>query len=181
MNKCIFLDRDGTINVDVSYLKYPEDLKLIEGSAQAIKLFHEDGFKVIVVTNQSGVARGYFTEDDVGRVNSHLSSLLKEKGTYIDDVFYCPHYEQGKVKEYSIDCSCRKPKPGMVFSAAQKYDLDLSACFVIGDKESDIQLGRTAGCKTVLVLTGDGKKYADKTAADFIAEDLLDAYNKIKK
>ena len=157
MNKAVFLDRDGVITKEPPYYAHRiEQLELISKSAEAIRLLNESGFKVIVVSNQSGVARGYYEENDVENYNNAMKNELKKQGAYIDAIYYCPHYPEAAIEEYRIDCDCRKPKPGMLRQAEKDLNLNLKLSFLIGDKMSDIEAGYRAGCKTILVLTGQG-------------------------
>ena len=175
MNRAVFLDRDGVITQDPPHYAHRLDqLKLIPGSLEAIKLLNENEFKVIVVSNQSGVAKGYFQEEDVRIFNRALGEQLKKKESYIDAIYYCPHHSEAKIEEYRIDCECRKPKPGMLLKAALKINIDLKKSFMIGDKWSDISAGYEAGCKTILVLTGHGNEQLskNKSEANFISENL---------
>ncbi len=181
INKAVFLDRDGVITEDPPHYAHRLDqLRIIPGSAQAIQLLNAHHFRVIVISNQSGVARGYYSEDDVKIFNDGIEFLLKKVGAHIDTIYYCPHHPEAFVERYKINCDCRKPKPGMILEAAQKHSLDIEKSFVVGDKWSDIEAGRAAGCKTVLVLTGHGKEEVDKKqgSADYIALDLYDAVDK---
>ncbi len=157
MNKAVFLDRDGVITKEPPYYAHRIDqLELIPKSAEAIRLLNESGFKVIVVSNQSGVARGYYQEKDIEIYNMSMQKKLEEKNAYIDAIYYCPHYSEATIEAYKIDCDCRKPKPGMLTQAEKDLNLNLKLSFLIGDKISDIEAGYRAGCKTILVLTGHG-------------------------
>ncbi|MGA2193173.1 MAG: HAD-IIIA family hydrolase [Nitrospirota bacterium] len=149
----VFLDRDGTINEEIGFLFDPDAVSLIPGAAEALIRLREAGFALVVVTNQSGIARGLFTEAELMKVNSTLERLLAEKGAGIDRFYHCPHHPKyGEM----IDCGCRKPKPGMALAAAAELGLDIGKSYFVGDKLSDIELGKNAGGKTVLVLTGFG-------------------------
>jgi len=179
MNKAIFLDRDGVINEEVDLLNKPEQLKLIKGSADAIKLLNKD-FYVIITTNQPQIARGLCSEKDIQKINEVLKKELEKYGARIDGIYYCPHHpEKGFPKEnpeYKIDCECRKPKTGMLEKAAKDFDLDLKSCFIIGDRTVDIKTGENANCRTILVKTGyAGKDKKYEIGPDFIAENLLEA------
>lgn len=157
MNEAVFLDRDGVITKEPPYYAHKIDqLELIPKSAEAIRLLNESGFKVIVVSNQSGVARGYYQEKDIEIYNRAMQKKLEEKNAYIDAIYYCPHYSEATIEKYKIDCECRKPKPGMLKQAEKDLNLNLKLSFLIGDKISDIEAGYRAGCKTILVLTGQG-------------------------
>jgi D-glycero-D-manno-heptose 1,7-bisphosphate phosphatase len=152
----VFLDRDGVVNCEVQYLSRPDQLELIPGAAEAILHLNLLHIPVIVVTNQAGVARGYFTEEDVERVHIALAEMLCTQGAHIDRFFYCPHHPTQGIDRYRVNCDCRKPKPGLLYRAAEELDLELGQSAMIGDKMSDLEAGQRAGCTTVLVLTGYG-------------------------
>ena len=186
MNKkrsAVFLDRDGTLIEDIGYLKDEKDLKLIEGASESIRNLNKHNIPAILVTNQSGVARGYFTEDTVKHINQALSSMLKQDNAYLDGIYYCPHHIKGSVEKYTKVCSCRKPNPDLIQQAVEDFkDMDISKSYVIGDKAIDIELARNAGCKGILVKTGYGSKVIDGTydrfiKPDYIAQDINDAVN----
>jgi D-glycero-D-manno-heptose 1,7-bisphosphate phosphatase len=159
----VFLDRDGTLIPDMGYLNQISQVRLFPGTARALKLLHRAGFYLFVVTNQSGVARGYFPESLVKQANRKVQSLLKAKDAGVERFFYCPHHPQGKVKSLRKACSCRKPKPGMVRQAAQRYPLDLKRSYVVGDKIDDLLLARNAKVAGgILVRTGNGRKSEKK-------------------
>lgn len=191
-DKAVFLDRDGVICEDVNYMKYPSQIKLIQGVIKAIKLLNENRFKVVIVSNQSGVARGYFTEEDVERVNLKILSELGDD-CFIDAIYFCPHHPKIGIELYRKDCVCRKPKPGMLKHAAKDLDIDLNQSFMIGDKMDDIGAGYQAGCETILVLTGQGRDELENynkientvleksIKPDNIASDLLEAVSIILK
>ena len=143
----IFFDRDGVLNVDVGYLYKIEDFQWIDGAIQAIKYFNDKGYYVFVITNQSGVARGYYKEEDIRKLHQWMKKELAKYGAHIDEFFYCPHHIKGIVPEYSFDCECRKPKIGMIKQALEKYDIHLDGSLLIGDKESDIECAENAGIK----------------------------------
>ncbi|MCX7625046.1 MAG: HAD family hydrolase [Candidatus Sumerlaeaceae bacterium] len=177
----VFLDRDGTICKEVGYLAHPEQLELLPGSPQAIARLNRAGVIVIVTTNQSGVARGYFTEADVAAVHKRLEELLAARGAWLDAVYYCPHHPEKGMEPYLVDCECRKPKLGMIRRAQEEFLLDIGCSYAVGDKLSDVAFGKAAGLRTVLVLTGYGAGEQQKLAShpalnpDFIARDLSDA------
>jgi histidinol-phosphate phosphatase family protein len=177
----VFLDRDGTINREVEYLSRVSDLELIEGAARAIAMLNRTGFRVAVVTNQSGVARGFLDERKVLEINLALSDMLKKEGAHIDAWYYCPHHPSEGNEPYRTACSCRKPGTGMVEQACQEFPVDLSASFVVGDTLRDMELAWNCGMKAVLVKTGHGMKALSGMDADtagrldYIAADLLDA------
>jgi D-glycero-D-manno-heptose 1,7-bisphosphate phosphatase len=173
MKWAVFLDRDGTINEEVEYLGDPQDLRLIPGAAEAIRLLNQAGVPAIVVTNQAGVGRGYFSKARVEAIHQQLAKQLAAHGVRLDAIYYCPHHpDEG--------CECRKPNPGMLNRAAQEHGVDLSRSFAIGDKVSDLEAGRRARCRTVLVLTGYGAEAQGALEhsdfqPDFTARDLLEA------
>jgi len=152
--KAVFFDRDGTLNVDVHYLHEPKDFVWTEGAREAIKYVREQGFLAVVVTNQSGVARGYFPEADVVRLHAWMNEELKKAGTKIDGFYYCPHHPEAKVKKYRKDCECRKPKPGLILEAAGELSIDLAQSLMVGDKPRDVECGEAAGCGRSLLYEG---------------------------
>lgn len=157
MKKAVFFDRDGTIIEEQNYLSDPKKVQLIPKAAEAIGLLRSAGFKTILVSNQSGVARGYFGIHDVEQVNARLQELLLEKKTKLDAVYFCPHYEGGTVPEFSIACNCRKPRPGMAIQAIKEQCLNPRHCYMVGDKLADIEFGQNFGAKwSFLVRTGHG-------------------------
>lgn len=188
MEQVIFLDRDGTLNEEVHYLHRKEELKILEGVPEAIRRFREAGYKIVVVTNQAGVARGYFPESDVRELHQYMNECLSSLGAGIDYFFYCPHhpvYGQGIFKK---ECRCRKPDIGMFEMAEQYFQIDKSRSWMIGDKKSDVEAGKNYGIRTVLVGTGYGAKVHEEMKADweerslpydFYAETLIDAACKI--
>lgn len=182
--KCVFLDRDGTINVYKKLLHNIEDMKLIYNSAEAIKLINDSGYVCIVVSNQPVVAKNLCSIDDVVKINEKMKKLLAEKNAYLDDIFICPHHpDKGYPEEnaeYKIKCDCRKPNIGMIEKAVKIYDIDLSESYIIGDSSIDIMTGKNAGLKTILVKTGlAGLDNEYNIKPDIIAEDLLSAVSKI--
>lgn len=181
MKRCaVFLDRDGTIIEEVGYLKDVSGLRVLPRAAAAIRLLNEKGLPVIIATNQSGIARGYFTEGDLEKIHQHLQEELANEGAFIDAIYYCPHSPEEKNERDKGACDCRKPSPRMLEQAALDFGLELQSCYVVGDKLSDLELGATIGCKTVLVLTGYGEQVMREmresdARADHITEDLASA------
>ncbi len=162
MNKAVFLDRDGTIVEDNDgYINNPSRVKILPLASEAIKKFNEAGFKVIVITNQSGIGRGYFDGKTLGLIHQKMIELLAENKVLVDDIFYCPHIDEDR-------CTCRKPLPGMIAEAVLKHDIDLAESWAIGDSERDIAAGKNAGCRTILISNNKNAK----TEADYIAENL---------
>jgi D-glycero-D-manno-heptose 1,7-bisphosphate phosphatase len=175
MKRAVFIDRDGTINVEKEYLYLSEELEFIPGAAKAIRLLNEAGFLVVVVTNQSGVARGYYTEEDVHQLHRYIASQLEQVGSRVDSWFYCPHHPSGR-GSYALPCRCRKPQPGMLLEAARRFDIDLETSVMIGDKLVDVEAGRAAGCRSILVRTGYGREEENRLPAGIeVFDDLLAA------
>ncbi|MBW2093630.1 MAG: HAD family hydrolase [Deltaproteobacteria bacterium] len=177
----VFIDRDGTINEQMGYINHPSRFTLLPRAAEAIKALNQSGFASIVVSNQSGVARGYFPLDLVHEVHGLMGKLLSKEGARLDGVFFCPHHPQGIVPEYAISCDCRKPGTGLLEQARNELDLDMGESYVIGDRCQDLEMARRAGLEGVLVLTGYGRgerEYIlprETVRPAYIAEDLLDA------
>ena len=199
MTAAVFLDRDGTVSEEIGYIG-PQDMHryaLIPGAAQGIKALRAAGFKAVLVTNQSGVARGYYPEEQVHAVHARLAELLADQGTQLDMVRYCPHHPEPQaapdtgemapgmsqaqpLSHLAVDCACRKPKPGMVHDAARELGIDLAQSWVVGDKAADLGLAANAGCRGILVLTGYGVKTLAKLQAQgkepaLVARDLAHA------
>jgi len=183
MKRAVFLDRDGTINREVGYLNHPDQIALLPGAARAIKQLNGAGFLVVVVTNQSGVARGIIAEEQIPLIRDRLMALLKKEGASIDGYYYCPHYSGGTVEKYSVACDCRKPAPGMLKNAARDLGIDLGQSYVVGDKACDVALGRNAGSVAVMVKTGYGQEEFEKCdfPPDYVADNLKDAAEWILK
>jgi D-glycero-D-manno-heptose 1,7-bisphosphate phosphatase len=171
--KYILLDRDGTIIYDKHYLSNPDDLELLPSSAKGLRQMQQMGFGLVMITNQSGVARGYFSEQDVKTVNDELVRMLKNEDVSIDGIFYCPHVAQD-------NCECRKPKTGLAKMAAKALNFELESSIVIGDKSSDIEMGKAIGATTILVRTGKGKSEELIAKPDFVANNLSDCAKIIK-
>ena len=153
----IFLDRDGTINEDIGYAAHPDEIAIYPYAAEAIRLLNDAGLKVIVVTNQSGIARGHLDEAMLARIHDHLRRELASQGARLDAFYYCPHHPRIGPAPYQTVCHCRKPQPGMLEQAARDHQIDLAASYVVGDKASDINLAANAGCRGILVKTGYGE------------------------
>lgn len=179
----VFLDRDGTLNEEIGYIRDVSKLVLIAGAADAIKRLNDSGVAAVLVTNQTGAARGYYAEDHIKALNQRLVDLLEKSGAHLDGVYYCPHYEDGVVQEFSIACHCRKPEPGMVIQALlENPELDKSRSYVVGDKATDVELAKQCQSKGVLVATGYGQdvlegKYQWKVQPDHTASNIVDAVN----
>ncbi len=182
MNKAIFLDRDGVINEEgpIETHVFFEDLRIYDEAVEAVKKFKKMGFKVIIITNQPAVARALCTENDIKKTMNDVVSYFKKHGAVIDAYYYCPHHPEKKYggnMKYRVECSCRKPKPGMILKAARDYNINLKASYMIGDTDRDIGAGKAAGCKTILVDRG----FADSDETpDFIVKSLLESLKVIK-
>jgi histidinol-phosphate phosphatase family protein len=177
-DKVAFLDRDGTIIEEKDFIKTPEEIEFIPDSIEAIRILRDLGYKIIVISNQSGIGRGILTHEMVACVNEIFLSRLKKEKADVDALYYCPHLPED-------NCDCRKPNTGLIKKAVEERKLDLEDAVVIGDKLSDVELGKKLRAKTVLVLTGYGKKEVEKTnisqiKPDFIADNLLGAVNWLK-
>ena len=174
--KAVFLDRDGTINKYIGFLRNINDFVLIPGVADAVKKINESGYLAIVVTNQPVIARGEVTVPELQLIHNKMETLLGAEGAYLDAIYYCPHHPhkgyEGEIPELKIDCDCRKPKAGMFFEAAQDFNIDLTQSWMIGDGESDVKAGKTAGCRTVLIGT-------EEYGQDMTAMSLMQAVKKI--
>lgn len=196
MNKALFLDRDGTIlkeiegssNETLGYLTSVEQVELIDGSAEAICLAKKLGFKIIIITNQSAIARGWLTENELHNINNKMYDLLLSvnPGAKIDDLFYSPYHKDGIIEKYTTEHRSRKPDIGMILEAQKKHNIDLSSSYMIGDAFSDMQCGINAEIKNILVMTGYGKiaykKCLDENLKiDFIASNLLEAVKYLEK
>lgn len=170
--KAVFLDRDGTLNTYVGFLRSPQELTLLPGTAEAIRKINDSGYLAILVTNQPVIARGEVTEEGLRQIHNKLETLLGLEGAFLDAIYYCPHHPHkgyaGEVAALKFDCNCRKPKPGMLLQAAKDYNIDLSESFMAGDSEADIRAGLAAGCRTVLLGSGDyGQHQSVATLLDF--------------
>jgi D-glycero-D-manno-heptose 1,7-bisphosphate phosphatase len=180
-NRAVFLDRDGTINEEVGYVNHIERFVLLPRVAQAIRILNQHGWKAVVVTNQSGVARGYFPESLIQRVHQKMQDLLRKEGAHFDGIYYCPHHPDIGVPPYRQKCRCRKPAPGLIEGAVKALDIDCAQSYMVGDRGVDIEFAHQIGVKAILVLTGYGKGeweyFGDqwKVRPDHVAEDLFEA------
>lgn len=154
MHRAVFLDKDGTLVHDVPYNVDPDRIRLAPGVAQGLRLLQDSGYRLVVVTNQSGVARGYFKEAELRRAFARLQELLQQEQVTLDDIYYCPHHPQGSVAPYAIACDCRKPRPGLIVRAAYDHDIELGRSWFVGDILDDVEAGQRAGCRTVLINNG---------------------------
>lgn len=182
----LFLDRDGTVNEEVGFLSSPDDLQLIPGSAEAIRQANECGFKVFVITNQSGVGRGFLTEEQLLRIHETLLTRLAGLNAHIDAIYYCPHHPEAVTERYRVACDCRKPGLGMLKKAAEEFGVDLRRSFVVGDRMVDIQSAHNCGATPILVLTGYGHEELELcrergVEVPHVAPDLRAAMELIKR
>lgn len=181
LNRAVFLDRDGTLNEEVSYLSRVEDLKIIPGAETALKELRKAGYLNIVITNQSGISRGFFTEEDLSEIHAELSARLQDRGrSLIDGIFYSPYHPEGILEKYRMESPDRKPGTGMIMKAAERFDIELKESFLIGDSLTDMQCADNAGLRKILVMTGYGRKTKEVCAGlgiepEYVAEDILDA------
>jgi D-glycero-D-manno-heptose 1,7-bisphosphate phosphatase len=174
----VFLDRDGTVIEEVGYLNHLDRVAFFPWSVDAVRVLNEAGFLVVIVTNQAGVARGYFDEALVEETHALIDRRLRAGGARIDAYYYCPHHPTAAVEAYRVACDCRKPQTGMLLRAAREHDVDLRRSFVVGDRWLDVRMGQTAGAKTVLVRTGyglDEEAQPDGISADLVADNLMEA------
>jgi D-glycero-D-manno-heptose 1,7-bisphosphate phosphatase len=176
--RAVFLDRDGTVADEVGYVNHASRLRLLPGSAAALRRIRAAGFLAVVVTNQSGVARDYFEEAIVHQTHERLRALLAAEGASVDAVYYCPHHPREGIAPYRQDCDCRKPLPGMLLRASRDLGIDLPRSYMVGDGVVDVGAGRAAGTSTILVLTGYGRGHFEHrrhrwtVQPDHVAEDL---------
>ena len=185
MKRAVFIDRDGTISEEVGYINHPSRFSLFPYAASAVQHLNENGWLAILVTNQAGVARGYFSEDMIQTVHARMTADLERNGAKLDAIYYCAHHPSVGEPPYRFDCDCRKPKPGLISRAAQDFDIDLSESWMVGDRYSDIELARNAGLKSAFVLSGYGRGEWEHQRAswteksDLVAENLLEAVHLI--
>ena len=154
-NKAVFFDRDGTLNLDTHYLHRVEDFIWMPGAKEAVRHANERGYLAIVVTNQSGVARGYYPEADIVQVHDWMNDELQKIGAHLDALYYCPHHADGKIAKYARNCACRKPATGMIDEACAAYDIDRAASYFVGDSEGDMLCAKRAGIRGIRYAGGD--------------------------
>jgi D-glycero-D-manno-heptose 1,7-bisphosphate phosphatase len=177
MNKAIFLDKDGTLIEDVPYNVDPELIKFTYGALEGLSMLNELGYVFIIISNQSGVARGYFKEEALTDVRNKIELMLQEGNVQLKDFYYCPHYYNPDIKEYANPCSCRKPEPGLLLKAAQEHGIDLTQSWMIGDILNDVEAGKKAGCKAILISKSESEgafEHSDSTP-DYVAGNLAEA------
>jgi len=171
--RAIFLDRDGVINVDNGYVSVVDDFEFIDGVIESLQLLKEKGYLIVVITNQSGIARGYFTEEQFHTLTEWMDWSLADRGVDLDGIYYCPHHAEHGLGKYKVDCECRKPKAGMINEAVEELNIDIKQSILVGDKLSDIQAGISAGITTnYLVRTGKTITEQGEQSASAVYDDL---------
>jgi D-glycero-D-manno-heptose 1,7-bisphosphate phosphatase len=179
----VFIDRDGTISEEVGYVNHPSRFRVFPYSAEAIRILNNNGWLAIVITNQAGVARGYFSEELIASVHDRLKSELEN--AQLDAIYYCAHHPSVGEPPYRFDCDCRKPKPGLIERASKDFEIDLGASWMVGDRYSDVELARNAGLRSAYVLSGYGRgeweyqRHLWKHQPDIVCENLLEAVKTI--
>lgn len=175
--KVVFLDKDGTIIPDVPYNVDPNLISLNEGVIEGLKLLQKNNFYFVIISNQAGVARGYFKIEELNQVKQKLNELLNKEGINLEAFYFCPHHTEGTVEEYAIKCSCRKPEPGMLLKAAEELEIDLKRAWMVGDILNDVEAGNRAGCQTILVQNGNEDQWVSGPfrKPTFIAGNFLEA------
>ncbi|MDQ3746550.1 MAG: HAD family hydrolase [Acidobacteriota bacterium] len=185
VRRAVFIDRDGTISEEVGYVNHASRLRVFPFAAEAVRALNERGWLAVLVTNQAGVARGYFKEELIGEVHKLLADELARGGARLDAIYYCPHHPSVGEPPYRLDCDCRKPRPGLIRRAAAELGVDLRKSWMVGDRYSDTELARNAGVRAAFVLTGYGRgEYEHQSRAwkhqpDLVAQNLLEAVKKI--
>lgn len=178
MTKAVLLDRDGTVVEEINYLHEPDKVVIEKRVRPALRMLQDDGYRLFLITNQSGIGRGLFAEADFRAVNERIGDLLADEGIEISGVYFCPHHPEAAKGEFLRDCGCRKPKPGMLETAIAENRLDRTQCFMVGDHTKDVQAGQAAGLRSVLLRTGHGAECLanlNGVEPDFVADDLYDA------
>jgi D-glycero-D-manno-heptose 1,7-bisphosphate phosphatase len=181
LSKAVFLDKDGTLVEDVPYNVDPALIQLSEGALEGLHLLQDQGYQLFVVTNQSGVARGYFEEQALAIVENKLQELLSMADIHLAGFYYCPHHPNGSVQKYSVECFCRKPQPGMLQKAALEHRIHLAASWMVGDILNDVEAGNHAGCRTVLIDNGNETEWKmnPRRHPDFTVKNLYEAASTI--
>lgn len=176
--RAIFIDRDGTLNEEVGYVRELSQFRLYEFAVESVRLINDAGWLAVVLTNQSGIARGLLTEEFLTELHRRMNTELALNGARLDAIYYCPHHAEFGSPPYLLDCDCRKPKPGLLLRAAADFDLELSQCVVIGDRLRDVETAQAVGARGVLVLTGYGREELETPSTvypDHVAKNLLEA------
>jgi len=180
--KAVFIDKDGTLIPNIPYNIDPERITIEDKTIEGLRLLKDEGFLFIVISNQSGIAKGYFKEMDLEHVWNKISALLQRHEITIDAFYYCPHEPNGTVEQYAVECDCRKPLPGMILKAASQLKIDLSQSWMIGDILNDVEAGNRAGCSTILIDNGNETEWqmSEERTPAFIAGNILEAAVHIK-
>jgi len=178
-NKAVFLDRDGVINLDKGYVYRWEDFEFLPGAVDAMRRFSQAGYALIIVSNQSGIARGYYSESQYQELTSSIEDYLARRGVHLTGVYHCPHHVDGKIKELSIHCECRKPAPGMLLQAMRDHDLDMAQSILVGDKISDIQAAHAAGVGRSYFVAGEIDLALQVQPADGVLGSLYECANQL--
>ena len=182
-HKAIFIDKDGTLIPDIPYNINADLITIEPETIKGLQFLKEQGFLLIIISNQSGIAKGYFEEGDLKKVKNRIDSLLQPHQVNIDEFYYCPHYPNAAIRKYAIDCDCRKPMPGLILRAAQDFNIDLSQSWMIGDILNDIEAGKRAGCKTILLDKGHETEWvlSPLRTPDFTAKNIMEAALLVKQ
>jgi D-glycero-D-manno-heptose 1,7-bisphosphate phosphatase len=177
----VFIDRDGTVNEQMGYINHISRFKILPGVTEAFRRLNQEGLLAIIVSNQSGVARGYFPIELLNDIHLSMQKAFERAGARVDGIFFCPHYPKGSVPGYAVDCNCRKPQKGLIDQACERFEIDMSRSYMIGDHYTDMELAERSGLKGILVKTGYGEgviRYnlpGMRFKPSYIAKDLLDA------
>jgi D-glycero-D-manno-heptose 1,7-bisphosphate phosphatase len=182
IQKAVFIDKDGTLIPNIPYNIDPDRITIDDATIEGLRLLKEEGFLLIVISNQAGVAKGYFEEEALEQVWNKISSILQKRELNIDAFYYCPHEPNGTIEQYAVECDCRKPLPGMILRAATALKIDLSQSWMIGDILNDVEAGKRAGCSTILIDNGNETewRFREVRTPDFIAKNFLEASSRIK-
>ena len=177
--KAVFLDKDGTIIPDVPYNVNPDLITLAAGVVEGLRLLKQQGYLFVVISNQAGVARGYFKVEDLVQVEKKLDELFQKEGLEIARYYFCPHHPDGKISAYTMSCNCRKPKPGMILQASDELNIDPQKSWMVGDILNDVEAGNAAGCRTILINNGNETEWAEGSfrTPTFVAANFLEAAN----
>ena len=185
MRRAVFIDRDGTISEEVGYVNHPARFRVFSYATEAIRALNDAGWLAVLVTNQAGVARGYFNEDMIKSVHELLRQELARGGAQLDAIYYCPHHPSVGAPPYRLDCDCRKPRPGLIQRAARDFEIDLAESWMVGDRYGDVELAHNAGVRAAFVLSGYGRgeweyqRNVWQHQPDLVADDLLAAVREI--